>query len=205
MTKIIIVNNSQTDTVKLRLKETANSAVDVGTQSGAVHHDSPYLDIGLAAADEVPLDCIPNDIIMTEGKLTGGSVSVHLKYAVEAKGHNVNEEEKRFSFTSPDNDLTYSKVVEALVDKIKADHPFITFEKSTGSGIANFRFWTYSSDTSGEFRFDGASNALSTDPITIKLIKSNEPGDLFSMLFPDDFDAYEKYVHSCGTQEFIGI
>lgn len=201
MTKIIIVNNSQTDTVKLRLKETADSAVDVGLQSGAVHYNSPYLDIGLK---ERSAACKPNRLFLTEGKLAAAT-TVHLDYEIEAKRHGVNEEEKRFSFTSPDNDLTYSKVVEALVDKIKADHPFITFEKSTGTDIANFRFWTYRSDTRGEFRFDGASNALSTDPITIKLIKSNEPGDLFSMLFPDDFDAYEKYVHSCGTQEFIGI
>lgn len=201
MTKIIIVNNSETDVVKLRLKETADSAVDVGLQSGAVHYNSPYLDIGLK---ERSAACEPNQLILTEGKLAAAT-TVHLDYEIEAKRHGVTTIRERFNFTVADNEVSYSAAIDRLVNNIVSDHPFITFEKTTGSGIANFRYWTYSSDLSDEFRFDGASDALSSDPITIKFIKSDEPGDFFPMLFPNDLEAQDKIVHSCGTQEFIGI
>lgn len=47
MSKILIKNKSFTDFQKLRLRETANSTVSLGEQSGAVQHNPPHLDVGL--------------------------------------------------------------------------------------------------------------------------------------------------------------
>lgn len=204
MTKIVIVNNSQTDTVKLRLKETADSTADIGIQTGAVHHNSPYLDIGLKEAAHAPAECDPTLVYMFEGRLPVDAVT-HLDYSVSAAGHNVSAVRKRFDFTVHDFAHKYSAILDLLLTKISTDHPFIKFCRTSGNEVANFRFWTYSVDEGDEFYLGGAANMITTDPITITFIKSGGPGDLFSMLFPNETTALEQTVHSCGTQEFIGI
>ena len=143
---------------------------------------------------------------MVDNDLFGGG-SVRLDYIIDAPNQGINNVSNRYSMTDIAQGTWLSDITRDVIERIRNDHLFISFRDGTGNQVANFSFWTYRSTINGQFYLNGATDAISSDPITIKFVKNGFEDDLFPLLFPNAAEdlVTEYSVHSCGTMEFPGI